>query len=93
MTVTVNLKNITLPGLPAHNTVSGKVMLLPERFFLWEDGSEPAEIIQAELIDDQTGTPISGILSQEAYQALLAAAELEALDTCSGITPDTELPF
>ena len=91
MTVTVNLKNITLPGHP--NTVSGEAVLLPERYFLWEDGSEPAEIIQAELTDDQTGTPISGILSQEAYRALLAAAELEALDICSGINSDTDLTF
>ncbi len=91
-TTTVTLTNVALPGF--QNSFSGEVILLPERIYHWEESSDPAEIIDAFLTDDVSGAPLSAVLSEEAYRALLAAAVAES--KCYALPAkgfETELPF
>lgn len=90
MTINVILKNVSLPGHP--NTVSGEAVFLPERFYSWEDGSEPAEIIQADIRDDVTREPV-GVLAEDAYRALEEAAATASLVHLNPAPPEEDLPF
>ena len=69
-TVTLTLYNVSLPGVP--RPVSGEVIFLPASWS-WDSPPEGAEVIDARLLQEG-GDPFP-LLSEEGYEALLAAAE------------------